>query len=174
MPTLLKYFALTMLLLGAVAAQAQQSLTAAPQDKTQPSPRLNPDQLTARMARDLRLNGYQATRLQAINAAQQQKMAAVIQQNAGNQQLLDQQCDEACKQRDAAVRAVLSNEQYTNYYSQRTTYNEFTKNYAIQAGKAEFIKSVRNPPPASSRGAVIKPASTTPDPRPASTRARGE
>ena len=174
MPALLKYFALAALLLSAVAAQAQQPLPAAPQSKTQPSSRLNPDQLTARMVRDLHLNGYQATRLQAINAAQQQQLTAITRQHAGNQQLVDQQCDEVCKRRDAAVRAVLSNEQYSSYYGRRATYNEFSKNYAIQADNAEFVKSVRDPLPASSRGAVIKPASTVPDPRPASTRARGE
>ena len=171
---LTKYLALTTLLLGALNAQAQQPLTTAPQDKTQPSPRLNPGQLTARMVRDLRLNGYQATRLEAINAAQQRKMTAIAQKNAGNQQLIDQQCDEVCQQRDEAVRAVLSNDQYTSYYGQRATYNEFAKNYAIRADNAEFVKSVRDPLPASSRGAVIKPASTAPDARPASTRARGE
>ena len=166
-----KYFALTTLLLGTLGAQAQQPLTAVPQDKTQPSPRLTPDQLTARMVRDLRLNGYQTTRLAAINAAQQQKMTAIARKNAGNQQLIDQQCDAVCKARDAAVRAVLSNDQYTSYYGQRATYNEFAKNYAVRADNAEFVKSVRDPLPASSRGAILKPASTTPDPRPASTRA---
>ena len=174
MATIAKYLVLLTLLLGAVAVRAQQPQTAAPQDKTQPSPRLNPSQLTARMVRDLRLNGYQATRLEAINAAQQQKLAAIAQKNAGNQQLIDQQCDEVCQQRDAAVRAVLSNDQYTRYYGRRSDYNEFAKNYAIQAGNAEFVQSVRDPLPASSRGAVIKPASTAPDPRPASTRARGK
>ena len=66
-------FSLLALLAGAANAQQLPAGPVAVQDKTQPSPRLNPvdaraDRLSNQMVRDLRLNGYQAARLRAINA----------------------------------------------------------------------------------------------------------
>jgi len=55
----------------------------------------------------------------------------------------------------------------------RNTYNQFAQNYAKQSASSEFVKSVQEPAPASSRGAVIKPSRTTTDAKPASTNARG-
>ncbi|MBW3128384.1 hypothetical protein [Hymenobacter profundi] len=163
---------------AALGAQAQQVSTVIPRDKTQSTPRLNAqeikaDRLSAQMARDLRLNGYQSGRVQAINAAQAKKMATIAQQNAGNQKAIDQQCDEVCRQRDAALRGVLSNDQYTDYYGQRAAYNKVAKDFAMQNADAQFVKSVRDPAPVSSNGATIGPAKSTTDPRPAATRARG-
>jgi len=164
--------------IAALSVQAQQVSTVIPRDKTQSTPRLNSqeirtDRLSAQMARDLRLNGYQSNRVQAINAEQTQKMTAIAQKNAGNQKAIDQQCDEVCRQRDAALRNVLSNDQYTDYYGQRSAYDKVAKDFALQNADAQFVKSVRDPAPVSANGATISPAKNTTDPRPAATRARG-
>lgn len=168
----------TLVCIAALGVQAQQVSTVIPRDKTQSTPRLNSheikaDRLSTQMARDLRLNGYQSNRVQTINAEQAKKMAAIAQKNAGNQKAIDEQCDEVCRQRDAALRNVLSNEQYTDYYGQRSAYNKVAKDFALQNADAQFVKSVRDPAPVSSNGATIGPAKNTTDPRPAATRARG-
>jgi hypothetical protein len=136
------------------------------QDKTKESPRLNPVQeraksLSDQMARELRLNGYQTTRLRAINDDKIAKMAAIEQRNAGNQNLINEQCDAVCKERDRELQAVLSNEQYSDYYDSRSTFRKYDRDYASRSAKvnSDFVKSVQNPSPASS-GATIAPSRT--------------
>ncbi|MBD2715046.1 hypothetical protein KBK19_08370 [Microvirga sp. STR05] len=157
-----------LLLAATLGTQAQQKPSLAPKDKTQSSPRLNPVQerakrLSDQMVRDLRLNGYQATRLRAINDDKVAKMAAIERKNAGNQKLIDEQCQGVCKERDQELQAVLSNDQYTDYYGSRSAFYKFDKDYASRSANANatFVNSVQNPSPASS-GAVIAPARTTP------------
>ena len=70
------------LLAGAASAQQAPNNNVQVQDKTQPTPRLNPvieraDHLSTQMVRDLRLNNYQAEKLRAINADKVAKMAAM-------------------------------------------------------------------------------------------------
>ncbi|MBC6699015.1 hypothetical protein [Hymenobacter sp. BT190] len=160
-----------LLLVASLGAQAQQKPALAPKDKTQSSPRLTPVQVRAarlsdQMARELRLNGYQSTRLRAINEDKIAKMAAIEQRNAGNNKLIDEQCGAVCKERDRELQAVLSNDQYSSYYGSRSAYYKYDKDYASRTSNvnSEFVNSVQNPSPASS-GAVIaparKPASTT-------------
>jgi hypothetical protein len=155
-------------LTAAFGAQAQQKSTAAvmPQDQTRPTPRLNAVQerahrLSEQMARDLRLNGYQAAKLRAINEDKVAKMAAIEQQHAGNPKLIDEQCQGVCKERDKELRAVLSNNQYSDYYGSRASFYKFDKDYAMKSSDVLFVKSVQNPLPASSKGATIGPAKTT-------------
>ncbi|GAB3225321.1 hypothetical protein GCM10027346_06440 [Hymenobacter seoulensis] len=142
-----------------------------PQDKTQTSPRLNVVQVHARqlseqMARDLRLNGYQKSRLQVINEEKQAKIVAINRRNAGNEKLIQEQCGLVCKERDKELQSVLSTDQYSNYYDSRRAYNSFSMNYNRSAD-AIFVNSVQNPAPASSNGAIIGPArSATPAPAP--------
>jgi hypothetical protein len=156
-----------LLLAATVGVQAQQKPTLVqPQDKTQSSPRLNPVQerakrLSDQMARDLRLNGYQSTKLRAINEDKVAKMAAIEQKHAGNDKLITQQCDAVCKERDKELQAVLSTDQYSNYYDSRATFRKYDRDYAMQSSNAIFVNSVQNPLPASSRGATIGPARTT-------------
>ena len=161
----------SLLLAATLAANAQTPSTRSErqgivvkQDKTQESPRLNPVQerakrLSDQMARDLRLNGYQATRLRAINDDKVAKMAAIEQRNAGNQKLINEQCDVVCKERDKELQAVLSNDQYSNYYDSRSTFRKYDRDYASRSANANanFVKSVQNPSPASG-GAVIAPS----------------
>ncbi|UOG76705.1 hypothetical protein MTX78_08890 [Hymenobacter tibetensis] len=164
-----KQLATASLLLAATCSiQAQQKPSLAPPDKTQSSPRLSSVQerakrLSDQMARDLRLNGYQASRLRAINEDKVAKMAAIEQRHAGNPQLITQQCDVVCKERDKELQAVLSNDQYSNYYDSRSTFRKYDRDYASSSANANanFVKSVQNPSPASS-GAVIAPSRTAP------------
>lgn len=150
---------------GAYAQQAPGS-TVMPQDKTQPSPRLNPVQTRAKrlsdqMARDLRLNGYQTAKLRAINEDKVAKMAAIEQKHAGNPKLIDEQCQGVCKERDQELRSVLSSAQYSNYYDSRSTFYKFDRDYASKTAGAMMVKSVQNPLPASSKGAVISQGRST-------------
>ena len=161
-----KFAAAAALLVASLGAQAQQKPTLAPQDKTQASPRLNPfqehaRQLSDQMARDLRLNGYQKTRLQAINEEKQAKIVAINQKNAGNSKLIKEQCDAVCKERDKELQTVLSTDQYSNYYDSRRTYNTFSMSYGSKAANAIFVNSVQNPLPASSNGSTVGPARST-------------
>ncbi|GAB2780705.1 hypothetical protein HNQ93_001320 [Hymenobacter luteus] len=151
------------LLVASLGAHAQQKPAQAPQKKPTPAAaRLNPVQdharkLSEQMARDLRLNGYQKNRLQAINEDKQAKIVAINQRNAGNDKLIKQQCDAVCKERDKELQAVLSTDQYSDYYGSRPTYNAFSMNYN-KAADAIFVNSVQNPLPASSNGTTIGPA----------------
>jgi hypothetical protein len=157
-----------LLLAAAITVQAQQKPSLAPADKTQMSPRLNPVQerakrLSDQMARELRLNGYQTTRLRAINEDKVAKMAAIEQHNAGNQRLINEQCDAVCKERDKELQAVLSNDQYSDYYDSRSTYRKYDRDYASRSANvnSDFVKSVQSPSPATG-GATIAPSRTTP------------
>jgi len=166
-----------LLLTATLGVQAQQPSMVQPQDKTQPSPRLSDVQIRAKrlsdqMARDLRLNGYQSTKLRAINEDKVAKMAAIERRNAGNAKLIDEQCGAVCKERDQELRAVLSTDQYSDYYDSRSAFYKYDKDYASRSVNASFVNSVQNPLPASSRGATIGPA-TKPAPASKASSARG-
>lgn len=157
------------------AASAQQAPSASNvqvRDKTQSTPRLNPvearaDRLSNQMVRDLRLNNYQATKLRAINAEKIAKMAAIERKNAGNQRLIDEQCNGVCKERDQELQAVLSNDQYSSYFGARSTYYKYDKDYAAQSANILLANSVQNPAPARANDATIAPAKQKPANAPA-------
>ncbi|WP_460501548.1 hypothetical protein [Hymenobacter agri] len=160
------------LLAGAASAQQAPNSPVAVQDKTQPSPRLNPtasraDQLTSQMVRDLRLNGYQAAKAQAINADKAAKIAAIQRKNAGNQQAIDEQCDGVCKERDKEFQDFLSTDQYSDYYGARKAYNKMGRDYAASASSILLTEAVQNPAPARANDASIRPATPKPANRPA-------
>ncbi|MDO7853407.1 hypothetical protein [Hymenobacter convexus] len=168
-------FASLILALLAGSASAQQASRASnvqPQDKTQSSPRLNPvaeraDRLSNHMVRDLHLNNYQATKLRAINADKVAKMAAIERKNAGNQKLIDEECNGVCKERDKELMAVLSNDQYSSYFGSRATYYRYDKDYASQSASILLTNSVQNPSPARANDATIAPTPERPANRPA-------
>ncbi|HEX8348546.1 MAG TPA: hypothetical protein VF598_01170 [Hymenobacter sp.] len=142
-------------------AQQAPGSTVMPQDKTQPSSGSTPLQTRAKrlsdqMARDLHLNGYQTTKLRVINEDKVAKMAAIEQKHAGNPSLVDQQCQAVCKERDRELRSVLSSAQYSSYYDSRSDFYRFDREYATRNAGDALVKSVRNPLPASSKGAVIR------------------
>ena len=167
-------FALAALLATTLAtsAPAQNIQTALPaptavQDKTQPSPRLNPVQaraarLSDQMVRDLRLNGYQAARLRAINEEKIAKLEANQRQNAADAKLLQQQNAAVYKERDRELLAVLSTDQYSDYYDSRKRYNKYDDEFVANPSQAAFIKSVQNPSPVRANDAVIGPAKAAP------------
>lgn len=167
-------FASLLLTLVATAASAQQGPNSpvAVQDKTQSSPRLNPvteraDHLSNQMVRELRLNNYQAEKLRAINADKVAKMAAIERKNAGNPKLIDEQCNGVCKERDRELQAVLSNDQYSSYFSSRANYYKYDKDFANQSASILLTNSVQNPAPVRANDASISPTSTRPSNRPA-------
>ena len=167
-------FASLVLALLASAASAQQAPNSpvAVQDKTQPSPRLNPtasraDQLSNQMVRDLRLNGYQAAKVRAINADKVSKMAAIQRKNAGNPQLIDEQCNGVCKERDKEFQDFLSTDQYSTYYSARGAYNKLGRDYASSSASILLTDAVQNPAPSRANNATVGPAIPKPANRPA-------
>ena len=167
-------FAFLVLALLAGAANAQQLPTGpvAVQDKTQPSPRLNPvqlraDRLSNQMVRDLHLNGYQATKLRVVNAKKVAKMAAIERKNAGNPRLIDEQCNGVCKESDQELQAFLSNDQYSSYFGSRASYYKYDKDFASQSASILLTNSVQNPAPARANDATIAPTKPKPINRPA-------
>jgi hypothetical protein len=167
-------FAALLLALATAPAFAQQAppTPVAVQDKTQSSPRLNPVQaraarLSDQMVRDLHLNGYQATRLRAINEEKVAKMAAIERKNAGNPKVIDDECHGVCKERDKELQAVLSNDQYSSYYGARSTYYKYDKDYANQSATILLAESVQNPAPVRANDAVIAPTAKNKAVRPA-------
>jgi hypothetical protein len=164
--------AAALVLTATIGAQAQQkpATTAMPQDQNRSTPRQNGVQeraqrLSEQMTRELRLNGYQATKVRAINEDKIAKMAAIEQKHAGNPTLIDEQCKGVCKERDKELVTVLSNNQYSDYYSSRAAFYKYDKDYAAKASDVLFVKSVQNPLPANSKGATIGPAkASTPAP----------
>lgn len=160
------------LLASAVSAQQVPNSAVAVQDKTQPSPRLNPtasraDQLSNQMVRDLHLNGYQAAKVRVINEDKVAKMAAIQRKNAGNQQAIDEQCNGVCKERDKEFQDFLSTDQYSTYYSSRKTYNKLGRDYAANSASIILTDAVQNPAPSRANDATVGPAAPKPTNRPA-------
>jgi hypothetical protein len=163
-------FAPLLLALAAPVAFAQQPATlsvpttTAVQDKTQPSPRLNPivearaEHLSTTMVRDLHLNNYQATRLRAINADKTAKLDALERQYARNPQQLEQQSKNVGRERDQELQAVLTPDQYTDYFDARKRYAQVDKNYATSASASILVNSIQNPAPVRDNNATISPA----------------
>ncbi len=173
-------FATLLLGLAAPAAFAQQPATlsvpttTAVQDKTQSSPRLNPtvearaEHLSSTMVRDLHLNNYQATKLRAINADKTAKLDALERQYARNSAQLEQQSKAVSRERDQELQAVLTSDQYSDYFDARKRYAQVDRNYASSAPAAILVNSVQNPVPARDNNATIGPARPTTRPgRPA-------
>ncbi|TVT43071.1 hypothetical protein FNT36_02985 [Hymenobacter setariae] len=167
--TLKPFFAAWLLVVAPAAAFAQQPATlsaptpVAVQDKTQSSPRLNPvearaDRLSTQMVRDLHLNNYQATRLRAINTDKVAKLDALERQYARSPKQLEEQSKVVGRERDKELQAVLTTDQYTNYFDARQRYAQFDKNYAASASSAILVNSIQNPAPVRANDATIGPA----------------
>jgi len=165
-----------LLLAATLTARAQQTTPATPmpQDKTQQTPRLNPatsdraEYLSNQMTRDLRLNGYQSARLRAINTDKVAKLEAAERQYAKNPEQLDKQSKAIAHERDTELQAVLSTDQYTDYFDARKRYAQADHNYAHNASASILVNSVQNPAPVRANDATIVPTKTK------STRQAGE
>jgi hypothetical protein len=166
-------FAALLLAFAPVAAFAQQVPTTSParananvmaQDKTQSSPRLNPvvearaEHLSTQMVRDLHLNNYQATRLRAINAEKVAKLDAIERQYARNPKQVEEQSKTVARERDQEFQAILSTDQYTDYFDARKRYAQADKNYASSASESILVNSIQNPAPVRANDATIGPA----------------
>lgn len=168
--TVKPFFAAWLLVVAPGAAFAQQPATlSAPttvvaQDKTQASPRLNSvvearaDHLSTQMVRDLHLNNYQATRLRAINNDKVAKLDALERQYARSPKQLEEQAKVVGRERDRELQAVLTTDQYTNYFDARQRYAQVDKNYASSASSAILVNSIQNPAPVRANDATISPA----------------
>jgi hypothetical protein len=157
-----------LLLAATLTARAQQTTPATPmpQDKTQQSLRLNPatsdraEYLSNQMTRDLRLNGYQSARLRAINADKIAKLEAAERQYAKNPEQLDKQSKAIARERDTELQAVLTTDQYTDYFDARKRYAQADHNYAHNASASILVNSVQNPAPLRANDATITPTKT--------------
>ncbi len=160
------------LLAATFAAHAQHiapvpaPVSPTPQDKTQPSPRLNPavsdrvEHLSDQMTRDLRLNGYQASRLRAINTDKITKLASAEHEYANSPDQLEKQSKAIGHERDQELQAVLTTDQYTDYFDARKRYAQADRNYAHNASASILVNSVQNPEPARANNATIAPTPT--------------
>ena len=72
-----------------------------------------------------------------------------------------------CKERDRELQAVLSNDQYSSYFSSRANYYKYDKDFASQSASILLTNSVQNPTPQRANNATIAPASAKPANRPA-------
>ena len=168
--TPIKPLLLAALLAGATVAQAQQlppTAPVAPQDKTQPSPRLNPaitaraEHLSDQMVRDLRLNNYQATQVRSLNADNMARLDAIEHQNIKNPTLAHEQAAAAAHEHDQRMQAVLTTDQYSDYFDARKRYAQADQDYARAASASIFVNSVENPTPTRPNNATIGPARAT-------------
>ena len=164
-------FAFALLSLAAtLSTRAQQAAPALvgpmPQDKTQPSPRLNPavaaraDHLSDQMTHDLRLNGYQAARLRDINNDKVSKLDAAEHQYAKNPEQLDKQSKAIARERDAELQSLLSTDQYSDYFDARKRYAQADHDYSHNASASILVNSVQNPSPVRANDATIAPTPT--------------
>ncbi|MGI4875683.1 MAG: hypothetical protein ACRYFX_31385 [Janthinobacterium lividum] len=166
-----------LLLAATITAHAQRvpavpaSAGTMPQDKTQPSPRLNPkvtdraEHLSAQIVRDLHLNGYQSSQLRAINTEKMTKLDALEHQYANDPTALADKSKVIAQERDKELQGLLTTDQYTDYLDARKRYTQADQEYARSTTASILINSVQNPTPARANDAVIGPAkakATTP------------
>ncbi len=159
----------SLLLLSALTARAQflpgaagSSAPTAPAGAgTTPTPSVaRAERLTAQMTRELRLNGFQTNRLRAINTDKAAKLDVAERQLAAQPARLDQQRQAIARERDQELQAVLSTDQYTDYFDARARYQQLDRDYARSASASLLINEVRNPTPVRDNNAVMGPAKT--------------
>ena len=170
-----------LLALGPLWAAAQQTTVASPsptavQDKTQPSPRLNPaiseraDNLSNHMVRDLHLNGYQADRTRQINLDYTTKLAAIEREQAHNPEEAARQTAALGAAREKQLQALYSSDQFTDYFDSRKRYAQLDRDYTHNASASILQNAIQNPAPIRPNNAVMAPAK--PDKKPGRPAAR--
>ncbi|GAB2965310.1 hypothetical protein GCM10027048_38690 [Hymenobacter coalescens] len=110
-----------LILLTSLVLSTTASALAAPAPVAAAALEQRVDRLSDYMARSLRLNNYQTTRLRAINEDKLARLAALEAtpdaDPAAARAIL--------KQRDLELRRVLSTDQYSAYYSSRAAFQRF-------------------------------------------------
>lgn len=148
-------------------AAAQRTTVASPspvavQDKTQPSPRLNPaiseraENLSSHMVRDLHLNGYQADRTRQINLDYTTKRAAIEREQAGNPAEAARQLATLDQTREQAFQDLYSTDQFTDFFDSRKRYAQLDRDYAHNASASILQNAIQNPAPVRPNNAVIE------------------
>jgi hypothetical protein len=86
--------------------------------------------LTHKMIKELRLNNYQARKLKDVNQELVDKLISIETKYQNNPTLLEEKCQEACRERDIAVGAFLSTDQYSQFYALRPALYKLDKEFA--------------------------------------------
>jgi len=113
------------------------------QDNSPATTRAN--RLSNQMIRELRLNNFQASRLRAINQDKVNKMMAIESKYANDPALVDKNCLGVCKERDNELANILSSDQYSSYYSSRSQYYKFDKDFAAKIGLIPSATAKKEP-----------------------------
>lgn len=161
-----------LLALGPLLAAAQRTTVASPspvavQDKTQPSPRLNPaiteraENLSTHMVRDLHLNGYQADRTRQINLDYTTKLAAIEREQARNPAEAARQTAALDEARQQQLQAIYNSDQFTDFFDSRKRYAQLDRDYTHNASASILQNAIQNPAPTRPNDAVIGPAKAT-------------
>ncbi|NML64925.1 hypothetical protein HHL22_06870 [Hymenobacter sp. RP-2-7] len=154
------------LALGPLLAAAQQVSVPSPspaaaQDKTQPSPRLNSattdraENLSTHMVRDLHLNSFLADRTRQINLDYTTKLAAIEREQARNPAEASRQTTALNQTRDQQFQALLSSDQYTDYFDARKRYAQLDHDYAHNASASLLNEAIQHPAPVRPNEAVM-------------------
>ena len=85
--------------------------------------------LSEQMIRELRLNNYQANKVREINMDVAAKITAIEQKNAGNEQLIAEECKGVLAARDLEFEDILSTVQYNDYFGDRKMYSKVDREF---------------------------------------------
>lgn len=88
--------------------------------------------LSDQMIRDLRLNNYQANECREINTEVISKIAAIENEFAGNQEMIDQKTKKVLAERDLKLENILSTVQYNKYFGKRTAFNKADQEFVAK------------------------------------------
>lgn len=86
--------------------------------------------LTDKMIKELRLNNYQARKLKDVNQDLVDKLISIETKYSDNPTLLEEKCQDACRQRDVALETFLSTNQYSQFYGLRANLYKLDKEFA--------------------------------------------
>ncbi|CAN5907324.1 hypothetical protein BH24BAC1_BH24BAC1_07140 [soil metagenome] len=100
--------------------------------------------LTDKMVRELRLNNYQARKVKNVNQELVNKLISLESQYQGNPTVLEEKCQEVCRERDVALEKFLSTDQYSQFYGIRTTLYNADREFAAKE-RTESLNMKQDP-----------------------------
>lgn len=168
-PVFAALLALAPLLAAAQQATVAQPSPGAAQDKTQPSPRLNPaineraENLSNHMVRDLHLNGYQADRTRQINLDYTNKLAVIEREQARNPAEAARQTAALDAAREKALQDLYSTDQFTDFFDARKRYAQLDHDYTHNASASILQNAIQNPAPMRPNNAVMEQGKAGPN-----------